>query len=61
MKNTIFWNITTCSPLSVTCFHAERTFSTLKMEAICSSEMSADTQRTTLRYTLEDGTLHFIT
>jgi hypothetical protein len=29
-------------------------FSTLKMEAICSSETSVDTQRTTLRYIPED-------
>jgi hypothetical protein len=28
------------------------------MEAICSSETSVDTQRTTLRYTPEDSTLH---
>jgi hypothetical protein len=33
-------------------------FSTLKMEAICSSEMSGDTQRTTWRYIPEDYTLH---
>jgi hypothetical protein len=33
-------------------------FSTLKMEAICSSETSDDTQRTTRRYFPEDGTLH---
>jgi hypothetical protein len=32
-------------------------FSTLKMEAICSSETSVDTQRTTQRYIPEDGTL----
>jgi hypothetical protein len=28
------------------------------MEAICSSETSVDTQRTTLRYIQEDDTLH---
>jgi hypothetical protein len=33
-------------------------FSTLKMEAICFSETFVDTQRTTRRYVLEDGTLH---
>jgi hypothetical protein len=33
-------------------------FSTLKMEAICSSETSVDTERTTWRYIPEDGTLH---
>jgi hypothetical protein len=32
--------------------------STLKMEAICSSETSVDTQRTTRRYISEDSTLH---
>jgi hypothetical protein len=31
--------------------------STLKMEAICSSEMSVDTQRTTRRYIPEASTL----
>jgi hypothetical protein len=29
------------------------------MEAICSSETSVDTQRTTRRYILEDDTLHY--
>jgi hypothetical protein len=33
-------------------------FSILKMDAIYSSEMSVDTQRTTRRYIPEDGTLH---
>jgi hypothetical protein len=33
-------------------------FSTLKMEAICSSETSVDVQRTTRRYIPEDSTLH---
>jgi hypothetical protein len=32
-------------------------FSTLKMEAICSSETSVDSQRTTRRYIPEDSTL----
>jgi hypothetical protein len=32
-------------------------FSTLKLEAICSSETSVDSQRTTRRYIPEDGTL----
>jgi hypothetical protein len=32
--------------------------STLKMNAICSSETSVGTQRTTRRYIPEDGTLH---
>jgi hypothetical protein len=34
-------------------------FSTLKMEAICSSETSVDFQQTIRRYSPEDGTLHF--
>jgi hypothetical protein len=33
-------------------------FSTLNMEAICSSEMSVDFQRTTWRYIPESSTLH---
>jgi hypothetical protein len=33
-------------------------FSTLKMEAKCSSEISVDFQRTTDRHIPEDGTLH---
>jgi hypothetical protein len=39
-------------------FLAKLIFSTLKMEAICSSETSVDTQRTTQRYIPEEGTLH---
>jgi hypothetical protein len=39
-------------------FLAQLVFSTLKMEAICSSETSVDTQWTTRRYTPEIGTLH---
>jgi hypothetical protein len=39
-------------------FLAQLIFSTLKMEAICSSEKSVDTQRTTRQYIPEDGTLH---
>jgi hypothetical protein len=31
---------------------------TLKMEAICSSEKSVETQRTTRRHISEDGTLY---
>jgi hypothetical protein len=60
MKSTI-WDITPCSPLSVNLFlHwflAQLTFSILKMEAICSSEKSVDTQRTTRHYIPEDSTL----
>jgi hypothetical protein len=64
MKSTIFWDIAPCSPLSANrraChllsrrFLAHIIFSTLKMEAICSSETSFDTQRTTRRYRPEDG------
>jgi hypothetical protein len=36
----------------------QASFSALKMEAICSSETSADFQRTTRRYIPKDGTLH---
>jgi hypothetical protein len=39
-------------------FLAQFNFSTLKMEAIFSSETSVDFQRTTRRYIPEDGTLH---
>jgi hypothetical protein len=39
-------------------FLAEIIFSTLKMEAIFSSETSVDPQQTTRRYIPEDGTLH---
>jgi hypothetical protein len=43
-----------------TCFHAGflLSFLNLKMEAICVSEKSVDTQLTTRRYIPEDGTLH---
>jgi hypothetical protein len=34
--------------------------STLKMEAICSSERSVETQRTTRRHIPEDDTLHIL-
>jgi hypothetical protein len=39
-------------------FLAELIPSTLKMEAICSSETSADTKRTTRRHIPEDDTLN---
>jgi hypothetical protein len=39
-------------------YRAQVIFSTLKMEAICSSETSADTQRTTRPYIPEDSTLY---
>jgi hypothetical protein len=69
MKSINFWDITPCSPLKVNrrlggtsdrlaCwFLAEFISSTLKMEAICSSEASVDTQRTTRRYIPEVDTL----
>jgi hypothetical protein len=55
MKSNIFWEITPCGAMSVNLayhllsswFLAQLIFSTLKMEAICSSETSVDTQRTT--------------
>jgi hypothetical protein len=39
-------------------FFAEAIPSTLKMKAICSSETSVDTRRTTRCYIPEDGTIH---
>jgi hypothetical protein len=61
-ESTIFWDITPCSPLSVNRSfggtYVQLIFSTLKMEAILSSETSVDTQRTTRRYIPEDGTLN---
>jgi hypothetical protein len=38
-------------------FHVQLIFSTLKMEAVCSSETSVGTQRTIRRYIPHDGTL----
>jgi hypothetical protein len=57
MKSTIFWDITPCSS-SFTLVSCSAYFSTLKMEAICSSETSVETQCTTRRCIPEDGTLH---
>jgi hypothetical protein len=72
MKSTIFWDITPCCPLKVNrrfggtyrlfsaCFHAgscSAYSSTLKMEAICSSETSVEFQPTTWRYIPEESTL----
>jgi hypothetical protein len=68
-----FWNITPCSPLKVnrrfrgTCLCLPPSFtlisclaysSTLKKEATCTSETSADFQWTALRYIPEDRILH---
>jgi hypothetical protein len=71
MKSIIFWDMTLCSLLSVSrrfggtyhlhlaCwFIAELITSTLKMEAICSSKMSVDTQQATQRHIPDDDTLH---
>jgi hypothetical protein len=64
----IFWDMTPYSPLSINrrfclppaCLlgFAELISSTLKMEVICSTETSAETQRTTRRHIPEDDTLH---
>jgi hypothetical protein len=54
MKSTIFWDIT---PSSSRRFLAQLIFWILKMKAICWSETSVDTQRTTRCYIPEDGTL----
>jgi hypothetical protein len=59
MKSTISWNITLCSLLPPAfILLSSSTYSTLKMEAISSSETSADFQRTTRHYIPEDSTLH---
>jgi hypothetical protein len=60
MESTIFWDITPCTPLKVNrrfggtyrlppafTLVSCSAYSTLKMEAICSSETSVDLQRTT--------------
>jgi hypothetical protein len=71
LRSIIFWDMTPCSPLSFNrlleehiasillarCF-TEPIFSTLKMGAICSSETSVETQRTTQLHIPEDDTLH---
>jgi hypothetical protein len=71
MKSTIFWDTTLCSPLKVnrrfgetyrlpyafTLVFCSAHFSTLKMEAIYSSETSVDLQRTIRRYIPEDSVL----
>jgi hypothetical protein len=48
----------TCLPPACLLVFAELISSTLKMEAIYSSEMSVETQPTTLRHIAEDDTLH---
>jgi hypothetical protein len=67
MKSIIFWDVTPCSLLSYNrrfggtpaylLVLAEIISSTLKMEAICSSETSVATQQTTWRHIPEDDTL----
>jgi hypothetical protein len=74
MKSIIFWDMTPCSLLSfnrrfggrnrchlLARWFAEPISSTLKMEAICSSETSIATQRTTRHHIPEDDTLHHTT
>jgi hypothetical protein len=68
LKSIIFWDVTPCSLFSCNrrfggtpaymLVLAEIISSTLKMEAICSSETSVVNQRTTLRHIPEDDTLH---
>jgi hypothetical protein len=55
MKSTILKE--TSLPSAFTLIYCSAYFSTMKMEAICSSETSIDTQWTTRRYIPEDGTL----
>jgi hypothetical protein len=64
MKSINFWDVTPCSLLSLFCLPpvcllvlAEIISSTLKMEAICSSETSVATQQTTRHHIPEDNTL----
>jgi hypothetical protein len=68
MKSIIFWDITSCSPLSFNRrfggkyrlplrWCVEPISSIPKMEAVCSSETSVETQRTARRHIPEDDTL----
>jgi hypothetical protein len=61
MKSINFWDITPCSPLSFSllacCFLADLISSILKMEAICSSETSVESQWTKRRYIPEVDTV----
>jgi hypothetical protein len=52
------WQAEPCFPPACTLVSCLAYSSTLKMEAICSSETSVDFQRTTWRYIPEDRTLH---
>jgi hypothetical protein len=53
LKSIFFWDMTTCLLAGLLNYS-----STLKMEAIRSSEMSGTTQRTTRRHIPEEDTLH---
>jgi hypothetical protein len=66
-KSIIFWNMTPCSPLSFNRrfggtyrLHLQKPASNqvAKIEAICSSETSVDTQRTKRRHIPKDDILH---
>jgi hypothetical protein len=60
MKSIIFWDVTPCSlPPACLLVLAEMISSTLKMEAICSSETPVTTQQTTRRHIQEDDTLQY--
>jgi hypothetical protein len=72
LKSIIFWVMAPCSPLSsnrrfggtyrhlFARWFAEPISSTLKMEAISSSETSVETQRTARRHIPEDDTLQIL-
>jgi hypothetical protein len=73
MKSIIFWDMTPCSPLGFDrgfvetyCLHLQgqrNRFSkpaSKEVEAICSSETSVETQRTTRPHIPEDDTLIYI-
>jgi hypothetical protein len=55
------WRRVFCWVASATCLLAEIVSSTLKLEAICSSETSVATQQTTRRHIPEEDTLHNLT
>jgi hypothetical protein len=62
MRSIIFWDMTQVASLAPACLlvFVELISSTLKMEAICSSETSVETRRTTRRHIPEDDTLRYI-
>jgi hypothetical protein len=53
MKNAVFWGVAPCR-----CGSSLAAFSTLKMEAIRSSETSVQSTTSTRHHTPEDGILH---